>query len=75
MNISSVKVGRGNLVTRKRQSLQKSLAKVNLSVIVIGCDNVETIRITTGKVEFGLRFKKIGLLRISLVRSDFLIIS
>ena len=38
---------------------QRSLTKVSLSVIELdGCENVEIIRVTRAKVEFGLRFKK-----------------
>ena len=38
------------------------------------CENVEIVRITRAKIEFGLRFKKIGWLRISLGNKKFIII-
>ena len=37
------------------------------------CESVEIIRITRAKIEFGLRFKKIGWLRISLGNKKFII--
>ena len=63
----------------RKQTLLKKFTKVSKVYAFIsdgvGCENVETIRITTAKVVFGLRFKKRGWLMICLVRSNFLIIS
>ena len=48
----------------RKQTLLKKFTKVcNYSIFTsdsTGCKNVETIRITRAKAEFGLRFKKIG---------------
>ena len=60
MNISSARVGRGNLVERKRTLLKKFTKVSNQSTFIsdsIGCNNAETIRITRAEVEFFLRFK------------------
>ena len=63
----------------RKQTLLKKFTKVSKVYAFIsdgvGCENVETIRITTAKVVFGLRFRKLSWLRISVVRSNFLIIS
>ena len=57
MNISSVKVGRGNMAGGRQETLlMKFTMLFNYSTFIsdsIRCENVEVIRITRAKVEFG----------------------
>ena len=74
MNITSVRVGRGNLVERKR-TLLKKFTNAYISIFIsdsIGCENLETIRIARAKAEFGLRLKKNRLVK-DLLRGNFLL--
>ena len=53
----------------------KKFAKVSNKITFfsdgIGCNNAETITITSAKVEFGLRLKKIRLLKDLLSKNKF----
>ena len=59
--IYSVRVGTANLVWRSKplkKFTRRSLTDYSTFICdSIGCENVEIIRITRAKVEFGLRFK------------------
>ena len=64
MNISPIKVGRGNMAGGGQENLLTKFTKVFNYITFISnsirCENVEVIRITRAKLEFGLCFKKIG---------------